>query len=465
VLGELIGGPTLFYGAFQFTAYRADITALGLVNAGSNTLTLDGLEYVGTDRNNENDGAGILVIYDDGTTADIQLVDGLDLAYFDFLDPLDAAVPQTFTFPALAEPVTADLAIFAGSVGADRPNEIRVTVDGDVQSFFDLLGSVDGPLWDTALIEVPLPAGATSLTVEPISTPSEEPRGASLSWVAGALSVPVPEEPELAGLGDFVWEDLNMDGIQDEGEPGVPGVVVHLMDCAGNVLDETVTDADGLYAFLDLEPGDYSVHFVLPDGYVFTLQDQGGDDAFDSDADMNGYAACTTLDPGEYDPTWDAGIYIPLMEGCSHTIGYWKTHAGFGPQDDVVTPLLPIWLGDDDGDKSLAVTTAQIAVDVLEQKTYGKPNNGITKLYAQLLGAKLSIADGASDMDVADVIADADAFLADNDWEDWDGLSEMDRDMVEYWHETLDLYNNGYIGPGHCDEEEYETSSKLLFEK
>lgn len=265
-------------------------------------------------------------------------------------------------------------------------------------------------------------------------------------------------QPELAAIGDYVWYDMNQDGIQDEGEMGVEGVTVHLMDCQGNILDEMLTDANGFYWFGDLEPGDYNIHFVLPDGYVFSPQDQGSDDALDSDADTaTGMAICTTLDPGEEDPTWDAGIYMPEeQEGCSHTIGYWKTHSGFGPQDDVVTPLLGsgIWLGDAGGDKSLAVTTAQIAYDVLNQNVYGRPSNGITKLYAQLLGAKLSIADGASDDDVALAIAEADAFLATHDWHDWSGLSDAEKDMVMDWHDMLDDYNNGLIGPGHCDEEE-----------
>ncbi|UCD16728.1 MAG: DNRLRE domain-containing protein [Candidatus Zixiibacteriota bacterium] len=145
-------------------------------------------------------------------------------------------------------------------------------------------------------------------------------------------------------------------------------------------------------------------------------------------------------------------IVEPPSEGCTNTIGYWKNHAGFGPQDDMVTALLPIWLGNDGGLKSLAVTDAGIAVDVLKMKTYGDPSNGITKLYAQLLGAKLNIANGASYGDVADIISDADDFLADHDYMDWAGLSEEQQEMVLDWMEMLDDYNNGDIGPGHCDD-------------
>ena len=43
----------------------------------------------------------------------------------------------------------------------------------------------------------------------------------------------------------------------------------------------------------------------------------------------------------------------PPANGCTRTIGYWKTHAGFGPQADAVTPLLPILLGSAGGAMTL----------------------------------------------------------------------------------------------------------------
>jgi len=93
-----------------------------------------------------------------------------------------------------------------------------------------------------------------------------------------------------------------------------------------------------------------------------------------------------------------------------------------------------------------------MAVDVLKMKTYGRNSNGITKLYAQLLGTKLNLANGATGMVVAGAIADADAFLADHDWNDWSGLSDADKQTVLDWKDTFDSYNNGEIGPGHCDD-------------
>ena len=114
--------------------------------------------------------------------------------------------------------------------------------------------------------------------------------------------------PALAQLGNFVWIDADYDGIQDGGEVGLPGVTVNLLDNLNNVLDTTTTDGNGFYAFVDLAPGDYAVEFVPPPLYDFTLQDAGGD-TVDSDANVTtGRTIVTTLDPGENDPTWDAGV-------------------------------------------------------------------------------------------------------------------------------------------------------------
>jgi len=257
--------------------------------------------------------------------------------------------------------------------------------------------------------------------------------------------------PGLAAIGDTVWFDEDQDGIQDAGEPGIPDVTVNLYDCSDVLMATTTTDADGYYLFTGLLPGGYYVEFIPPEGYVLTLQDQGADDTIDSDADpVTGRTMCTTLDEDETDVTWDCGLYLREFEGCTLTIGFWKRHAGFGPQPDVVTPLLPIWLGDAGVGKSLHVTTAEIAYNVLQQHYYCHPDNGITKLYAQLLGAKLNIANGANGAAVSRTISRADAFLADNNCDDWDSLSDRMKTRVGKWHQKLDDYNNGLVGPGHC---------------
>ena len=118
-----------------------------------------------------------------------------------------------------------------------------------------------------------------------------------------------------AAIGDFVWQDNNTNGLQDVGEPGVGGVQVKLMDCAGNVLRTTNTAANGSYLFTDLVPTNYNVMFVLPGGYVFTTPNLLPDDR-DSDATLpTGMTACYTLVSGQTNRTVDAGL-IPTPGIC-----------------------------------------------------------------------------------------------------------------------------------------------------
>ncbi|MEZ4992772.1 MAG: SdrD B-like domain-containing protein [Saprospiraceae bacterium] len=116
----------------------------------------------------------------------------------------------------------------------------------------------------------------------------------------------------LSGLGDFVWEDINRDGLQDDNEPPLIGVLVRLKNADGVIIDSTTTDMNGNYSFIGLQPGTYSVQFVGPDGFNITQLD-AGDDALDSDADkeMDGMTVNVTLAPGEFNPTIDAGFYNP----------------------------------------------------------------------------------------------------------------------------------------------------------
>ncbi|MEM7393583.1 MAG: SdrD B-like domain-containing protein, partial [Verrucomicrobiota bacterium] len=95
--------------------------------------------------------------------------------------------------------------------------------------------------------------------------------------------------PNNVAVGDYVWIDEDGDGIQDAAESnGVAGVTVTLFDSMTNAVATNTTDVGGLYLFTNLASGSYFVQFdlsTLPAGFIATLQDQGGDDAVDSDAD------------------------------------------------------------------------------------------------------------------------------------------------------------------------------------
>ncbi len=207
VNGVLIGGPNYFFSNDNGTipiyssTYRANLTSLGIVNAGANALAVEDLGF-----DFANNGAGLIVIYSDGDlpAAELQLVDGNDLAYRFFPSPRDAMEVQTFTFVPSTSERTASISMFFSSVrgllstgGLIRPNQVIITVGQAVHTFSDELISSDGQEWDTFSKLIPIPPGQTQMTVEVISgpggdedpnTPEEKP--ASFTWSALLVSLP-----------------------------------------------------------------------------------------------------------------------------------------------------------------------------------------------------------------------------------------------------------------------------------
>ncbi|WP_338663291.1 SdrD B-like domain-containing protein [Pararoseomonas sp. SCSIO 73927] len=113
-------------------------------------------------------------------------------------------------------------------------------------------------------------------------------------------------------LGGTVFADTNGDGIQGTGEAGVAGQTVQLLNAAGAVVATTTTSANGTYSFTGVTPGTYQVGFVTPAGTVFSAQDQGGNDAVDSDASpANGRTAAITLASGGSAANVSAGVFTP----------------------------------------------------------------------------------------------------------------------------------------------------------
>jgi protocatechuate 3,4-dioxygenase beta subunit len=127
------------------------------------------------------------------------------------------------------------------------------------------------------------------------------------------------KEVALAALQGNAWHDLDYDGLQDPGEPGLANVQVVLLDGSGNPLTPvqigglpvaTQTDADGAYQFTVPSGRQYRVKYSPSSGLFFSPKDQGSDDTKDSDADpATGQTDAIATIPGQSYPGWDAGIY------------------------------------------------------------------------------------------------------------------------------------------------------------
>ena len=137
-------------------------------------------------------------------------------------------------------------------------------------------------------------------------------------------------------VGDFVWQDLNGNGIQDADELGVAGVAVEIFSSTdavvGNADDvsrgQAVTDASGHYAFTSLPDGlSYYLVFHAPVGYTFTAQAIGNDPTVDSDPNSSGVTGLFTIPSGQNDTSRDAGL-VGAVPGFG-----WALSAGGTGQD------------------------------------------------------------------------------------------------------------------------------------
>jgi uncharacterized repeat protein (TIGR01451 family) len=141
-----------------------------------------------------------------------------------------------------------------------------------------------------------------------------------LMWDAGLVPY-VPPQKSNIDVGDRIWQDLDRDGIQDAEEPGMEDVTVNLL----SGLDESLvmtdqSDADGSYLFEDMAPGTYILQVVQPAGYDYTLLQQGGDPAADSDIlPETGKSALFTVVSNTAYLAMDAG-FVPFQPPTTSNI-------------------------------------------------------------------------------------------------------------------------------------------------
>jgi hypothetical protein len=123
--------------------------------------------------------------------------------------------------------------------------------------------------------------------------------------------------PKFNEIGDTVWFDGNANGVQDNGEAGIAGVLINLLDGNGNVVSTATTDANGNYLF-EVDSNTYTVQ-VDPSNFnsggpLAGLRSSTGDQHTE-----------TVVDSPIY--TYDFGYYPRGGQGC--TPGYWKQDQHF----------------------------------------------------------------------------------------------------------------------------------------
>ncbi|MCH8246465.1 MAG: DUF11 domain-containing protein [Bacteroidetes bacterium] len=163
------------------------------------------------------------------------------------------------------------------------------------------------------------------------------------------------QEPVLGEIGDRVFNDLNSNGLEDPGDPGLPGVLLRLYEGAcgptGAPLAAQVSDPTGAYLFTDLPAGLYCVDPVdssIPFGFVLTTAndpmtvDLGAGELF-LDADF-GYVAQPELFEADLDLTKTVSSSSPAL---NEIVTFTITLSNKGPADATnvtVRDVIPVGL-------------------------------------------------------------------------------------------------------------------------
>jgi protocatechuate 3,4-dioxygenase beta subunit len=75
---------------------------------------------------------------------------------------------------------------------------------------------------------------------------------------------------QLVTFAGTVYNDLNGNGVLDQGDPGLQGWTVNLLDSSGNIVATTTSADDGTYSFSDVGPSTYTIEEVNQTGWYQT---------------------------------------------------------------------------------------------------------------------------------------------------------------------------------------------------
>jgi hypothetical protein len=258
---------------------------------------------------------------------------------------------------------------------------------------------------------------------------------AALVPLASVAATPAAAQELCASAGTvcgMVWNDVNKNGVQDAGEPGIEGAKVFLYD--GTETLETDTGPGGLYYFF-VPDGTYAIYTQVPTGTQPSPPDIGGDDTTDSDGIPDGYGnsvAENVILVGD-DPTTDFGFFTkPVVAPGTGTPGYWKNHPEAWPDAGIIVGGVPYT-------KAEAISWLQ---KVGKDKT--------TTMFSSLVSAMLNVLIKNDASCVSSTIALA------NDWMAMYGpvgsgvpASSAAWREGEWMHQQMDDYNNGRLCAPH----------------
>ncbi|HEY7188825.1 MAG TPA: SdrD B-like domain-containing protein [Vicinamibacterales bacterium] len=276
---------------------------------------------------------------------------------------------------------------------------------------------------------------------------------AVVAFARPAAAQPCPSAGEAISIVcGTVWNDLNGNGIQEPGEPGIPGKTVTVYDEYGMPVTDFFTNPDGTYNFdgSSLQPGTYTIAVKISsigtgvqaspngNGTEFTNSDGVDDTAGRSVAEVTITDCCTQHSDIDF------GFFTAVVsQPGTGTPGYWKNHPNAWPAP--YTSGIKIGGVDYSKDEAIAILSKP-----------GKDKRAT--MFSSLLSAMLNVAfvgPGGTHNDdscVATTITAADGWMT-----TWGvpntnpivaGSSQAWADG-EPLHKQMDAYNNGLLCAPH----------------
>jgi hypothetical protein len=145
--------------------------------------------------------------------------------------------------------------------------------------------------------------------------------------------------------------------------------------------------------------------------------------------------------------SWTVAVSVPCTGGCTLTPGYWKTHSEYGP-----APYDSTWGMLASGADTPFFLSGQTYYEVLWNGSGG--GNAYYILTKAYIAAELNFLNGADPTAAQTAFNEATVLFQTYTPDAVAGLKGKSpvRQKFISLAETLDNYNNGYIGPGHCSE-------------
>ena len=263
-------------------------------------------------------------------------------------------------------------------------------------------------------------------------------------------SVVFRNKPETPTPNTYCVSGFKYNGTTTE---GLVGWTVTLKNQAGSVVGTTVTGTGGSWQFCNLQNGSYTVCETPQSGWVNLTP-------VCQPVTINGGDVTSVVFRNKPEtPTPDTYCVSGYKYGTidctgTYTQGYWKTHSmnGPAPYDDTWALVTPY-----EEDTPFFNSGQSWYTVINTEKTGG---NAYYILAVQYIAAELNVLRGASTTpDVNAALADAETFF--NTYTPDSQLPGQTRADAIQIAEILDDYNNGLLGPGHCDDTSSEGTEGL----